>query len=117
MAATLLPRTTRGWSRLLGVLAVALPAAFYAWQLHAVSRWAESREGVVCGMPLMAAMILAVLASVFLSLLAFAVGLAGYRDLPKPCSRQWALELCLVAFPVILVVIGTATAFLSALWA
>jgi len=117
MAAKMLPRTTRGWSRLLGALAFALPVAFYTWQVHTFSRWAKSQEGLVCGMPLMAAMMLAVIASVFLSFVALAVGLAGYRDLPKPRPRQWALELCLVALPVILVAVGAAAALLSALWA
>ena len=117
MAATLLPRTTRGWSRLLGVVAVALPAAFYAQQLLAFSRWAKSQEGFVCGMPLMAAMFLAVLSSAFLSFLALAVGLAGYRDLPTPRPRQRVLELGLVGLPVILVTVGAVAAFVSALWA
>ena len=117
MAVALFPTTTRGWSLLLGALAVVLPSAFYTWQAVQFSRWADAQEGYVCGMPLMAAVFLAVLLSALLSFLAFAVGLTGYRDLPKPRSRLRAVELVLVGLPAILLAGGLLAAVLSALWA
>ena len=117
MAVTLLPATTRGWSWLLGTLAVLLPSAFYTWQAVQFARWAESQEGFVCGMPLMAVATLSVLLSALLSFLAFAVGLTGYRDLPRPRPKLRAFELLLVGLPAILLAGGLLAAALSALWA
>ena len=117
MAVALFPTTTRGWSWLLGALAVVLPSVFYTWQAMQFSQWAEAQEGYVCGMPLMAVAFLAVLLSALLSFLAFVVGLAGYRDLSKPRSKLRAAELVLVGLPAILLVVGLVAAVLSALWA
>lgn len=115
MEGTSLFKTARGWSWVLGISSVLLPSAFYVWQAHQFSQWAKAQEAYVCGMPLLAAILLAALLAGTLSMAALAFGIVAFRKLPKRRPRGRLLELLLVGFPALLLTLGLIAGSISAL--
>lgn len=90
--------TCRAASLILGALSLVLPAVYFTMQSRAFDQWAAAQDGPVCGMPMLAALLLSVAAMFVLSLIAAILAAISYRRLarPRPLRRRAELMLLLL---------------------
>jgi len=93
--------TFRSCSIAMLVLSVLAPAAYVTYFSWRFSQWAETQDGGVCGMPLLGAWGLGLLAMCFLSLVALGLGVVSFVRLPAPRPRRRLAELLLLALPLL----------------
>jgi hypothetical protein len=91
----------RSSSVIVGALAVVLPTAFFAYQERAFAEWAANQKGGVCGMPVLAALGLAVLCAMLLSFIAVVLGAVAFRRLPSPRPLSRVAELSALSVPLV----------------
>jgi hypothetical protein len=100
-------------SIILAIASVVVPFAWAYLVTTALYREAASKHVYVCGLPALANFILASLACVIMSAVAYVIGLISYRRLPSPRPRHRLMELGVLTLPF-LVVGGYAASFFIA---
>lgn len=91
----------RFWSLALGVASLVVPAAFFGYQQYALSKWAVQQGGLVCGMPVLAAALLAFLVSALLSASAVSIGIAAARRAKRQHHWNRRMELLGLSVPLV----------------
>jgi hypothetical protein len=94
------------------VASVTLPFAWAYLSTTAMYDAANAQGAYICGLPALAAFLVASFACVLMSLTALLLGLVAYRRLPRPRSLRRLAEIGALALPMI--VVGTYAATL--LW-
>jgi hypothetical protein len=90
----------RLFSWTVGALSVLLPGALLTYQLAQFNKWAEAQHGFVCGMPVLAMWLLALVSCAILSCLASVLnGVHLFRS--RPVSARRYIELGVIAAPSI----------------
>ena len=92
-------------SWIVGAAAVVLPAGYAFVQIRAFDEWAAKQGGVACGMPVVAILLLAVVAAATCSLLAVVLGVVAWRRQPGPRTLRRMGEIVLLAAPLILLAV------------
>ena len=90
---------------ILAIASVALPFPWAYFSTTAMYDEADAKGAYVCGLPALAALLLAAFVCVLLSLTAFVLGLVAYRGLPAPRPLRRLIEIGALAIPMI--VVGT----------
>lgn len=95
-------KSSRAWSLSLGACSLVLPAALFAYRhLQFRNQAALQAEPYICGMPLLAALLLCFAISFLLSLSALLLGLEGYLQLARPRASSRLVELLVTALPAV----------------
>jgi formate/nitrite transporter FocA (FNT family) len=88
---------------ILAIASVALPFPWAYVSTTAMYDEAEAKGVYVCGLPALAAFLLAAFACVLMSLTAFVLGVVAYRRLPRPRPLRRLVEIGAIALPMIVV--------------
>jgi hypothetical protein len=97
-------RMKRKVSWVLGSLAYVAPPTWAYFEQASVYQGNGNEYGYVCGLPMLAIILLASIASGALSLVSFSFCLASFHSLPKPRQLSRKAELALLVAPAILAV-------------
>jgi hypothetical protein len=90
-------------SIILAIASLLIPAAWIHATIDGAEREVQARGGPICGMPALANFILALSLCVFLSAVAFVLGVVAYRRVSPPRPRLRLLELTALVLPLIVV--------------
>ena len=88
-------------SWIVGAAAVVLPGGFWYVQQRHFDAWAAQQPGFVCGVGIVAVMIMAMFVAAALSLVATGLGVLAYRRQPGPRTTWRNGEILLLATPLI----------------
>lgn len=87
----------RAW--IIALIALMAPPLWAYIEITAFAEAARARVGLVCGLPTLGIITLAVVLMALLSLLALGLGIRTFRALPSPRSKVRALECIAFAIP------------------
>jgi hypothetical protein len=88
-------------SWLIGAFAYTMPVAWVYFEIARVYGRAEKEGDYLCGLPMLAIIVIGCIGAAVLSSSAFALGIAAFRNLQRPRSLGRLLELAMLALPAL----------------